>query len=103
MSYNKVKAIAEHKEVVTLESIKNGTKITRSLPFKDVPMFLVVKGQNKTVSINEVIDLLYNEIEQLKNEIASLRYDTLDKIKRVAEQVDKITNHINQEGSVVGW
>jgi protein-tyrosine phosphatase len=47
--------------------------------------------------------MLYNEIEQLKKEIASLRYDTLDKIKRVAEQVDKITNHINQEGSVVGW
>jgi prefoldin subunit 5 len=66
-------------------------------------MFLVVKGQNKTVSINEVVDMLYNEIEQLKKEIASLRYDTLEKIKRVAEQVDKITNHINQEGSVVGW
>jgi prefoldin subunit 5 len=66
-------------------------------------MFLVVKGQNKTVSINEVVDMLYNEIEQLKKEIASLRNDSLDKIKQVAKQVDKITNHINQEGSVVGW
>ena len=103
MSYNKVKAIATNREVVNLESIKNGTKITRSLPFKDVPMFLVINGQNKELSITELVSLLYNEIEQLKKELRDTKAETLDKLKKVAEQVDKITNHLNQEGSVVGW
>lgn len=103
MSYNKIKAIAEQREVVNLETLKNGKKETRSIPFKDVPMNIVIQGKNTTVSISEIVGLLYNEIEHLKKELEVTRNDTLEKLRKIAEQVDKITNHLNQEGSVVGW
>lgn len=103
MSYNKVKAIAEQREVIQLETMKNGSKVTRATPFKDVPMNLDIKGKTTTITITELVKLLYNEIEQLKRELQNTKQDNLEKIKKVAEQVDKITSHLNQEGSVVGW
>lgn len=110
MSYNKVKAIAEEKEIVNLESLKNGKKTVRSLPFKEVPMELKINGQNTTLTITDIVRMLYNEIEQLKKQISKVEADsiernadTLAKVKIVANRIDKITNFLSQEGSVVGW
>lgn len=110
MDYNKVKSIAVDKEVVALEALKNGKKTTRSLPFKEVPMELMIDGKNTTLSITQLVNMLYNEINKLQLQIKTLE-DKLGaqeerankKIKKIAEQIDKITNYLNQEGSVVGW
>jgi lipid II:glycine glycyltransferase (peptidoglycan interpeptide bridge formation enzyme) len=110
MTYQKVKAITKDNEVVKLETLKNGVSSSRSVAFKDVPMILEVNGTKTTISINELVKMLYNEIDKVRKEIkhleGSLRENDakLEKgLRKIAEQVDKITVHLNQEGSVVGW
>ena len=110
MNYKKIDAIAKNGEVVNLETIKNGVKQQRSVAFKDVPMELEIKGNKVTITLNEVIRLLYNEIDKVRHEIKVLENELKQSderirqdMRKIAEQVDKITVHLNQEGSVVGW
>ena len=110
MDYKKANALATEGELVQLESVKNGVTKTRSLPFKEVPMKLEINGKNVTLNLTEVVKLLLGEIQKLREDVKTIKkeLDVADekldsKIKKVAEQVDKITVHLNQEGSVVGW
>jgi hypothetical protein len=108
MRYDKINSIAIDGEVIMLESIRNGSKVTRYLPLKDVPMKLSLWGKEQKFSLVELVKALVNEIERLKistyaltSELKEQDQKVLDKLKLVAEQVDKITSHLNQEGSVV--
>jgi hypothetical protein len=110
MDYKKANALATDGELVELESVKNGVKKTRTLPFKEVPMNLKINGKNVTKSLAEVVELLYGEINSLREELKQVQSSLMvadeklnSKLKKIAEQVDKITVHLNQEGSVVGW
>ena len=108
MRYDKITNIAIDGEVIMLETIRNGTKSVRYLPFKDVPMLLSLYGKTEKITLVELVRFLINQIESLKISINTLRAELRSddetimlKLKQVAEQVDKITSHLNQEGSVV--
>jgi deoxyribodipyrimidine photolyase len=73
-------------------------------------MNLKINGKNVTKSLAEVVELLYGEINGLREELKQVQSSLMvadeklnSKLKKIAEQVDKITVHLNQEGSVVGW